>query len=242
MTNLIIRLIHTLILLFSLTACAYKGDFGRTEESNLKNRYNDIVGAVQRETGMLSDRAAYHIPLSRYEHILRQTYKHFKKPYLRRSTFHDPTKLSTFTDHKHPKSLEHKLLTKVRTDINYLKQFENTIKVVIDQDRQRYEIMAGSLTISENDSRFIMVRIKENRAVMMNTMLAIESRIADYDRAITHGLLQLPSREEKQLQVPLDKLRTHLALLKTNYESYIYHTSNKDDLTQSDEKTKKHIQ
>ncbi len=132
----------------ALNACAYEGDFGRLEQSKLKNKYNNVVGSIQRETGLLSDRAAYHIPYTEDERLIRRIYTHFKRSLRRSRKFHDPSAPVTFTDHKSPKSLYDHLSRNMSADIKYVKRAQRLYPIIIQQDLQRFEVVSATYDVS----------------------------------------------------------------------------------------------
>ncbi len=209
-------------IIMGLSGCAIEDDFGRFHTPHMKERAADIVGSIQEHTGIFAREAAYHIPLSDEEHTLRQTYKHFSKPFLASPKFTYPLKHQTFPKHKSGLSFQDDFIHKIRADRLWISRFDRAIGKVISHDMQRYDVIASSYEVTDNDSRYIRVRIRENRGVVMRVLHLLDRRISDYDQAIGYARLQYPERELTMLGGAMDKLRTQVALLKGKYESYVY--------------------
>ena len=212
-----------------LAGCAVDDDFGRFHETQLRTDGAEIVGSIQEHTGLLSRRAAFHIPLTNEEHTLRQCYQHFKKPLLPRATMRDPRGTHTFAKHKTVQSFNEFILHHVKSDRLWISRLTNQLGNVIAHDRQRYDVIASSYEVTENDSRYIRVRIRENRGLAVRIVKLLDRRIAIYDKAIDYARLQYRERDLLILAPSMDKLRAQIGLFKARYEHYIFERYGKTD-------------
>ena len=223
---------HTILLLSviaGLSGCAIEDDFGRFHTPHMKERAADVVGSIQEHTGIFSKEAAYHIPLTNEEHTLRQTYKHFSKPFLADPKLRHALKHQTFPKHRSGLSFQEDFIHKMRADRLWISRFDRAIGHVISHDMQRYDVIASSYEVTDNDSRYIRVRIRENRGVVMRVLHLLDRRVSDYDQAIGYARLQYRERELTMLGGSMDKLRTQIALLKGKYENYVYQRASKSE-------------
>ena len=221
--------IFFLCIIVGLTGCALEDDFGRFRTPHTKERAADVVGSIQEHTGIFSKESAYHIPLTNEEHTLRQTYKHFRKPFLADPRVRRPLKRQTFSKHRSGLSFQEDFIHKIRADRLWISRFDRAIGQVISHDMQRFDVIASSLEVTDNDSRYIRVRIRENRGVVMRVLQLLDRRVSDYDQAIGYARLQYPERDLNLLGGSMDKLRTQIALLKGKYETYVYQRASKSD-------------
>jgi len=221
--------IFLLSTILGLSGCAIEDDFGRFHTPHMKERAADVVGSIQEHTGLFSKDAAYHIPLSNEEHTLRQTYKHFSKPFLANPRLRRPLDHQTFPKHGSGLSFREDFNHKIRADRLWISRFDRAIGQVISHDMQRYDVIASSYEVTDNDSRYIRVRIRENRGVVMRVLQLLDKRVSDYDQAIGYARLQYPERELTMLGGSMDKLRTQIALLKGKYETYVYQRATKSE-------------
>lgn len=218
-----------------LSACSMQDDFGRMQHSQLRENAGDVVGSIQQHTGLFSRDAAYHIPFTQDEIRLRRTHKHFSRSFFKKPTLRNPLKTQTFPAHRSAESFREYIVHNIKSDMHRLSQFDSAVEAVIRQDMQRYEVVASSFDVKENDSRFIRVRIRENRAVTMRVMKLIDRRIADYDQAIEYAGLQYPRDKLVPLHPAMEKLRARNGVLKSRFESYVFSHSSKGQLNQFDD-------
>lgn len=215
--------------LLSLAGCSVEEDFGRLYEPKLYDGIGDIVGSIQNHTGILSDRAAYHIPLTGDEHQLRRSLAHFRAPFLYAPTMRDPYQRQTFPKHRTGPSFVAFMRHRINSDVGAIRRFNNSVGFVIEQDMQRYEVLASTMEVTENDGRYIRTRIRENRAVTIRVFKLLDRRISDYDQAIQYARLQFPERELTPLLPVMDRLRSECALVKSKYERYIFQREAKQE-------------
>ena len=218
-----------IISLLFLVACALKDDFGRSKQSQLQADAIEAVGAIQEHTGLFSNEAAFHIPFSGDELTLRMTLKHFRRPYLAQPILRDPVKTEGLSKRTHGESFQASILHNIKSDINRIAHFERAVQRVIAQDRQRYEVISHKLDVADNDSRYIRVRIRENRAVTMRVIKLLDKRTASYDKAIEYAGLQYPRKTFQPIIPQLDLLRTRISNLNSKYESYVYLEGNYEE-------------
>lgn len=211
-----------ILLSLILPACAIKDDFGRTKDSAVQANVIEAVGSIQEHTGLLSNEAAFHIPFSGDELTLRMTLKHFRRPYLAKPILRDPVKTEGLSKRTHGENFQASILHNIRSDMNRIAHFERAVQRVIAQDRQRYEVISHKFDVDDNDSRYIRVRIRENRAVTMRVMQLLDKRTASYDKAIEYAGLQYPRKTFQPIIPQMDLLRTRISNLKSKYESYVY--------------------
>jgi len=211
-----------ILLSLILPACAIKDDFGRTKDSAVQANVIEAVGSIQEHTGLLSNEAAFHIPFSGDELTLRMTLKHFRRPYLAKPILRDPVKTEGLSKRAHGENFQASILHNIRSDMNRIAHFERAVQRVIAQDRQRYEVISHKFDVDDNDSRYIRVRIRENRAVTMRVMQLLDKRTASYDKAIEYAGLQYPRKTFQPIIPQMDLLRTRISNLKSKYESYVY--------------------
>lgn len=211
-----------ILLSLILPACAIKDDFGRTKDSAVQANVIEAVGSIQEHTGLLSNEAAFHIPFSGDELTLRMTLKHFRRPYLAKPILRDPVKTEGLSKRTHGENFQASILHNIRSDMNRIVHFERAVQRVIAQDRQRYEVISHKFDVDDNDSRYIRVRIRENRAVTMRVMQLLDKRTASYDKAIEYAGLQYPRKTFQPIIPQMDLLRTRISNLKSKYESYVY--------------------
>lgn len=237
--NKLVCPVFTVLLVVSgqmlLSACSMKDDFGRIQNSQLRENAGDVVGSIQEHTGLFSRDAAYHIPFTGDEIRLRRTLKHFSRSFFKKPTLRRPLKTQTFPAHRTAESFREYIIHNIRSDMRRLSHFDEAVEAVIRQDMQRYEVVASSFDVKENDSRFIRVRIRENRAVTMRIMKLIDRRIADYDQAIEYAGLQYPRDKLRPLHPAMEKLRARNGVLKARFESYVFSHSAKGQLNQFDD-------
>lgn len=218
-----------IILSLILPACAIKDDFGRTKDSAVRANVIEAVGSIQEHTGLFSNEAAFHIPFSGDELTLRMTLKHFRRPYLAQPILRDPVKTEGLSKRTHGESFQASILHNIKSDINRIAHFERAVQRVIAQDRQRYEVISHKLDVADNDSRYIRVRIRENRAVTMRVIKLLDKRTASYDKAIEYAGLQYPRKTFQPIIPQLDLLRTRISNLNSKYESYVYLEGNYEE-------------
>lgn len=221
------RLTLPFVFIFCLpmAACSIEEDFGRLHRPLIQQDAADIVGSIQEQTGILSDRTAYHIPLTNDEHQLRRSLAHFRHPFLAAPTLRDPQKRQTFAKHRTGPSFTAFIKHRVRADIAKIRSFNYSVGRVIEQDMQRYDVLASSYNVSNTDDRYMRLRIRENRAVTIRVMQLLDRRIGDYDQAIEYARLQYPERQLLPLRPAMDRLRSENALLKSKYERYIFQSA-----------------
>ena len=230
-----IAILAALVFLAPLAACSIEDDFGRLHRPLIQQEAADIVGSIQEQTGILSDRTAYHIPLTNNEHQLRRSLTHFRHPFLYAPTIRDPQKRQTFAKHRTGPSFTAFMRHRIKADIAKIRSFNYSVGVVIEQDMQRYDVLASSYSVSNLDDRYMRVRIRENRAVTIRVMQLLDRRISDYDQAIEYARLQYPERHLLPLAPAMDRLRSEDALLKSKYERYIFQSaSTKFDFSEVD--------
>ncbi len=212
-----------------LAACSIEDDFGRLHRPEMYNRVGDIVGSIQEHTGIMSDRVAYHIPLSNDEHQLRRTLAHFRAPFLYAPKLRDPLGRQRFSQHRTGQSFVAYMQHSIKSDIQAIHHFNHSIGVVIEQDMQRYSVLASTMEVTENDGRFIRTRIRENRAVTISVFRLLDRRMSDYDQAIEYARLQYPERELLVLRPDMQRLRAKHAMVKAKYERYIFQRAAKHE-------------
>lgn len=217
-----------------LGACSIEEDFGRLHRPEIYQHAGDIVGSIQEHTGILSDRVAYHIPLSNDEHQLRRTLAHFRAPFLYAPTARNPLKRQTFSQHRTGQSFVAFMRHSIKSDIGHIRHFNYAVDVVIKQDMQRYSVLASTSEVTENDGRYIRTRIRENRAVTISVFKLLDRRMSDYDQAIEYARLQYPERELLVLGPDMRRLRSKHAMLKSKYERYIFMREAKHQFDQID--------
>ena len=223
---------HILIsLCLLLPACAIKDDFGRTKESQVKANMNEAVGSIQEHTGLFSREAAFHIPYSGDELTLRMTLKHFRRPFLANRNLRNRVETKGLTKRTAGESFQAFILQNINSDMDRIYYFERAVAKVITQDRQRYEVISHKYDINDNDSRYIRVRMRENRAVTMRVMQLLDKRTAAYDKAIEYAGLQYPKRTFGPINPKMDLLRTRISNLKSKYESYVYLEGREEELS-----------
>jgi|GEM_PF-3783709 len=218
--------------LLLVSACALKDDFGRAKPSQLQADAIEAVGAIQEHTGLLSRDAAFHIPYSGDEMTLRMTLKHFRKPFLAKPILRSPLNTEGLTKKSAGANFQATMLSNIKSDISRINYFKQAVPKVITQDRQRFEVISHKYDINDNDSRYIRVRIRENRAVTMRVMQLLDKRSAAYDKAIEYAGLQYPKKTFQPIVPLMDLLRTKISSLKTKYESYVYLEGADDELSQ----------
>ncbi len=211
-----------ILLSLILPACAIKDDFGRTKDSAVRENVIEAVGSIQEHTGLLSNEAAFHIPYSGDELTLRMTLKHFRRPYLAKPILRNPVKTEGLSKRTHGENFQASILQNIKSDMDRIAHFERAVQRVIIQDRQRYEVISHKFDVDDNDSRYIRVRIRENRAVTMRVMQLLDKRTASYDKAIEYAGLQYPRNTFQPIIPQMDLLRTRISNLKSKYESYVY--------------------
>lgn len=220
-------IILSLIIITTLGACSIKDDFGRSHKPHTLELAKDVVGSIQERTGILSQTVAFHIPLSHEEHTLRQTLSHFRRPFLYNPTLRKPLGSQTIAKHKSSEGFRDFFLHQVKSDRRWLNRFNSALSSVIQHDRQRYEVVASTLEASENDGRYIKVRIRENRGITMRVMQLLDRRMSDYDKALDYGRLAYPEKQLVVMSPVMDKYRAEVGLLKAKYETYVYQRSSK---------------
>ena len=219
-----------LLLTGLLQACAIDDDFGRYHEPQLRGEAADVVGSIQEHTGILSRKAAFHIPLTNDEHTLRQTYLHFRKPFLARPKLREPLATETFTGHRTVDSYNQYVMHNIKSDRHWLRLLSKALGSVINQDQQRYEVVASSYDITDNDSRYIRVRIRENRGIALRLVKFLDKRIADYDQSIDYARVHFQQRDLLALSAPMDQLRSEIGIFKGRYEAYVFERGAKTDM------------
>lgn len=213
----------------TLAACSISEDFGRSHTPKLIGHAGDIVGSIQEHTGVLSRQAAFHIPLTHQEHTLRQTLTHFRKPFLHTPTLRKPLKTQTFPKHQTVEGFKAYFLNQIKSDRLWVRRFKQALSKVISHDIQRYEVLSSSHEVTENDSRYIKVRIRENRSITMRVMQLLDRRLSDYSKAMDYSRLSYPEKHLAVFRAPMDKYRAEVGLLKAKYESYVYQQAAKAD-------------
>jgi len=211
-----------LMVIFSLSACSIEDDFGRSYTPHLQENIGDVVGSIQENTGLLSRNAAYHIPLTDHEHTLRQTLVHFQKPFLSQRTLREPLKRQTIAKHRSHEGFRSDFLHDIESDQLWIGRFDRAVEAVIEHDLQRYEVLSSSYEVSDNDERYIKVRIRENRGVAMRVLQLLDRRVSDYDQGIDYGRLQYRERDLLPLVPAMDGMRSQIGVLKSKYETYVY--------------------
>lgn len=223
------------MMLLPLAACSIEDDFGRLHRPLIQQEAADIVGSIQEQTGILSDRTAYHIPLTNDEHQLRRSLAHFRHPFLYAPTLRDPQKRQTFAKHRTGPSFTAFLRHRINADVSKIRSFNYSVGMVIEQDMQRYDVLSSSYSVLNTDDRYMRVRIRENRAVTIRVMQLLDRRVGDYDQAIEYARLQYPERQLAPLRPAMDRLRSENALLKSKYERFIFQSaSTKFDFSEVD--------
>lgn len=222
------------LLVISLSACAVQDDFGRSHSPKLRENALDIVGSIQEHTGVLSRDAAYHIPFTGDEITLRMSMKHFQQPFMYNPTLRHPNDSQTFSKHRSAEGFLAYIQHNLRSDRSRIRHIGPAIDAVIKQDTQRYEVVASNYDVRENDSRYIRVRIRENRAVTRRILQLLDRRIAHYDKAIEYARLQYPDKVLQGLSPAMDSLRAQHGILKSRYENYVYSQASKDQRSQFD--------
>ena len=221
-----------IISLLFLVACALKDDFGRSKQSQLQADAIEAVGAIQEHTGLLSNEAAFHIPYSGDELTLRMTLKHFRKPFLAKPILREPFNTKGITKRSAGENFQSSIMSSIKSDINRIGHFQRAVQRVIVQDRQRYEVISHRYDINDNDSRYIRVRMRENRAVTMRVMQLLDKRTTSYDKAIEYAGLQYPRKTFEPIVPMMDLLRTKISNLKSQYENYVYLEGANEELSQ----------
>lgn len=229
MKNIIKSLLIISVTIFTLQACSIKDDFGRTKQSQLRENAVEVVGSIQEHTGLLSREAAFHIPYSGDELTLRMTLKHFRLPFLAKPILRDPVRTQGFTKKTTGVNFRSKIMNHIKSDMRRIKYFSSAVQAVITQDKQRYEVISHNYDVKDNDSRYIRVRIRENRAVTMRVMQLLDKRIASYDKAIEYAGMQYPRKTFDSIIPMMDLLRTKNSLLKSKFERYVYRQANYDE-------------
>lgn len=215
-----------------LSGCAINDDFGRTHQSNILASTGEIVGNVQEHTGALSRQAAFHIPLTSDEQTLRQAVAYFRKPVMATPTLRAPLKTQTFPYHQTGKSFAQSFQSRIKADRLWLRRMDRALVKVIAQDMQRYDVLTSSHDVTHNDSRYIRVRLRENRAVTQAALHAMDRRIAVYDQAIEYSRLQYPEEEVRVVIPTIAKLRADIGRFKGRHEAYIFARGQKGDYDQ----------
>lgn len=216
--------------LAGLGACTVEDDFGRYHQSELTKDSAEIVGSIQRRTGMISKQVAYHIPLTGDEHTLRQTYIHFKKPFLPNPGSRNLLGTQTFAQHKTAASFNAFMRKNIKTDRHWLRRLDRSLGGVIEQDTQRYAVLSNNYDITHNDSRYIRVRIRENRGLAVRLIKLLDRRLTIYDQAIDYARLHYRQRDLLPLASPLDALRAEIGLFKGRYEAYVFERGAKAEM------------
>jgi hypothetical protein len=178
----------------------------------------------------MSDRVAYHIPLSNDEHQLRRTLAHFRAPFLYSPRLRDPLARQRFSKHRTGQSFVAFMSHSIKGDLNAIHHFNHSLGMVIEQDMQRYSVLASTIEVTDNDGRYIRTRIRENRAVTISVFRLLDRRMSDYDQAIEYARLQYPERELIALQPSMRRLRSKHAMVKAKYERYIFQREAKQEL------------
>ncbi len=96
-------------------------------------------------------------------------------------------------------------------------------------------MVASSYDITENDSRYIRVRIRENRGIALRIVKLLDRRIAIYDKHIDYARLHYRQHELQPLSAPMDLLRSEIGLFKGRYESYVFERGTKTDMHDYDQ-------
>ncbi len=205
-----------------LSACALKDDFGRSKQSQVQADAIEAVGAIQEHTGLLSREAAFHIPYSGDEMTLRMTLKHFRKPFLAKPILRAPLNTQGITKKNVGENFQSTMISNIKSDISRINYFRRAVQRVIVQDRQRFEVISHRYDVNDNDSRYIRVRMRENRAVTMRVMQLLDKRTTSYDKAIEYAGLQYPRKTFQPILPVMDLLRTKISNLKSDYENYVY--------------------
>ncbi len=215
-----------------LSACALKDDFGRSKQSQLQADAIEAVGAIQERTGLLSNEAAFHIPYSGDELTLRMTLKHFRKPFLAKPMLRKPFNTEGLSKKSAGENFQSTMISSIKADMNRIGHFQKAVQKVMVQDRQRYEVISHRYDINDNDSRYIRVRMRENRAVTMRVMQLLDKRTTSYDKAIEYAGLQYPRKTFGPILPMMDLLRTKISNLKSQYEGYVYLEGGNEELSQ----------
>jgi len=215
-------LLFVLMVVFGLSACAIEDDFGRSYTPNMQGKIGDVVGSIQENTGLLSSDAAYHIPLTDHEHTLRQTLVHFEEPLLSQRTLREPLKGPTIAKHGSYEGFRSDFLHEIKSDKLWIRRFDKAVEAIIEHDLQRFEVLSSSYEVSDNDARYIKVRIRENRGVAMRILQLLDRRVSDYDQGIDYGRLQYRERDLLPLIPAMDGLRSQIGVIKSKYETYVY--------------------
>ena len=222
-------LASALVSVAATSGCAINEDFGRFHQPQIQTAAGDVVGTIQEHTGLFSKEAAYHIPLTSHEQTLRYALTHFKRPLLATPVVRNPLKTQTFPRHLTGASFSQEMISRIKADRLWLHRFERALDGVMKQDMQRYEVIAARHDITDNDSRYIRVRLRENRSVALRITQLLDRRIATYDQAIEYSHLQYPEQEIRPVMPAMSELRADFGQFKGHYEQYLFESGNKDD-------------
>ena len=219
----------------ALSGCAINEDFGRYHQPQVRTAAGDIVGTIQEHTGLLSRQAAFHIPLTADEQTLRHALAHFRRPVLMTPVVRNPLKTQTFPRHKTGAGFSQEFISRIKADRLWFHRFETALSGVIEHDMQRYEVIAARHDITDNDSRYIRVRLRENRSVALRILQLLDKRVATYDQSIEYSHLQYPEREIRVIAPAMSGFRADIGQFKGRYESYLFESGDKGDFYPEDE-------
>ena len=226
--NLTVRVLILAIAATALASCRTAGDFGRQKPSYF---YDTVVpsvrGVVTKHTGVphsdfpwtdqeyeLRARSQTLIDkedpsFARYFDKKRADYGFDQASYQEERRVEHSTGTADLNQDKYPRHPSI-LLSTVTEDIKLLKAFATLAEEVYAADKRRLKALRTGGDVPSADVVNTTGRVKENRGIVENTILALHNRIDDYEIELRRSLLAHPNGDGTGVENAIGRLALRL--------------------------------
>lgn len=206
--------------------CAPTGDFGRRQPSYfhdtvipaIRTAAHDIRGKLSSRYPYTADeermRALSHnlIHVDRQKSIDRYLASGVQDLGIAESRYEENRRIANNTgksayERQPPSRRPYTLLNVVRADIWDFRQFGNSVELVYAADARRRRAVLRREEVPSSDVHNALGRIKENRRVVNETVLAVRNRVDEYRLELRRSILEYPDAiPEGRVTAAIDRL------------------------------------